>query len=343
MQNHVFKRNTYSIVAMPSKVFFTSYTIIIRGMKRLADNSSKLLVNQRSERLTYPLDNVFNMFKESIKHKEDFLQKTYEYFNNPFLGENAFKQTVMKGMFPRFSTKKEDIVSVARQHKELSSKITFDNLTEKTDIRFFPEVKTASMFAETSSLITEIRMNSEKPNVSTVSVSKGNFYKDTRITLNVNNQDIFIERDIKAGNNMTKPFSGLLAEIPYNERGELYTITNEGYSLEHLQKNRLEQLATYKKDLSDDIHVKYKEYFDRIENINKTEMDIFKKNILIQEELFYMLSIKELKINPSFYYAITIKEGLLLNKNFHTRLSPYINDRIFDNTKEFHKFMTVAI
>jgi hypothetical protein len=47
-------------------------------------------------------------------------------------------------------------------------------------------------------------------------ISKGNTYKDVSITLDINqNHYITIARDIKAGNNMNKPFSELLAEIPY--------------------------------------------------------------------------------------------------------------------------------
>ena len=43
----------------------------------------------------------------------------------------------------------------------------------------------------------------------------------------MDNNYIILDRDIKAGNNMSKPFSGLLAEIPYSEINELYVVTNE--------------------------------------------------------------------------------------------------------------------
>jgi hypothetical protein len=46
-------------------------------------------------------------------------------------------------------------------------------------------------------------------------ISKGNTYKDVSITLDINqNHHITVDRDIKAGNNMNKPFNELLAEIP---------------------------------------------------------------------------------------------------------------------------------
>jgi hypothetical protein len=62
------------------------------------------------------LSKVFSIFHEPIKNKEAFLQNSLKYFNDSSLGENACKQTIMKGMFSRFSTKKEDMVVVLREN-----------------------------------------------------------------------------------------------------------------------------------------------------------------------------------------------------------------------------------
>ena len=65
-------------------------------------------------------------------------------------------------------------------------------------------------------------------------------------------------------------------------------------------------------------------------------MDNFKRNILIQEELFKLLTIKALNINHSFYYGVTIRDNLIVNMKIHITVILHINDNIFNNLKEFH-------
>lgn len=115
----------------------------------------------------------------------------------------------MKGTFSQFSKTKANIIASIKNNNSnsLSLKVKFATISDKTDIRFFPEVLTVSTFLKTSPNIALITMNSENSSTATI-ISKGtNKYPD--ITLNIHNN--IINRDIKSSDNMDKPFSGVLA------------------------------------------------------------------------------------------------------------------------------------
>jgi hypothetical protein len=161
----------------------------------------------------------------------------------------------------------------------------------------------------------------------------------------MNNSNIVLERDIKAGNNMFRPFIRLLAEIPYYANGELYVVINKSNSLKDVQESRLNFLSTL------DISVctyedkkQYKEIFLTIQQINlKLIENTFKKNLLIQEELFKVITNRGLNLNLCFYYGVIIKQSLFINLNFHNRLASHIKDKIFNNVKDFQKLIRIAI
>jgi hypothetical protein len=79
-------------------------------MKSLAHSSTSILQKARTERLSHHVESIINTwYKTPIRNQKDFLSITVDYFYNYTLGENASKQTLTKGLFSRFSTKKENI------------------------------------------------------------------------------------------------------------------------------------------------------------------------------------------------------------------------------------------
>jgi len=152
------------------------------------------------------------------------------------------------------------------------------------------------------------------------------------VTININGNSVM--KDLKSGNNLEAIFRGVLAEIPYNNDHSLYTIMNKGTSLEEIQEKRFNYLKQYKE--YQEISLKITD----IKNIiNITEIE---KNVLIQEELFKLVASKA-NLNISFYYGKIIDPNVCLNLKFYNKLSPLINDRIFDNKVNFQRFLGKAI
>ena len=66
-------------------------------------------------------------------------------------------------MFPRMSYPKDNIARTLKKVNITSSKVTIEDIKEKTDVRWIAEMMTAVRFGEISDIR---RMNSEKPNQS---------------------------------------------------------------------------------------------------------------------------------------------------------------------------------
>jgi predicted MPP superfamily phosphohydrolase len=65
----------------------------------------------RTERLSHHVESIINtLYKTPLRNLPDYLIITVDYFYNDTLRENAFKQTLTKGLFSRFSTKKKRIL-----------------------------------------------------------------------------------------------------------------------------------------------------------------------------------------------------------------------------------------
>ena len=310
---------------------FENKKIPIRCMKTMK-GQNLFIETVRQERLSQHISKCFDvMFSTPIKSKTEFLDRVVKYSQNETLGENISKQSMLKGMFPRFSTRKEDIILAMKNHDPncISNKLHISNLKEKSDVRFLVETKTASEFSNTSDTIKKIVMNSENPSTATINPSGSNKYPD--ITININSSQYPI--DIKSGNNRDNIFGATLAEIPYCENGKVYNIMNNDLSLDKIQEQRI--AAFERENLLFLLHESVKNIY------NSPSIEIIQKNILIQEEFY-----KYMSVNPnqklSLFYGSVIKNHLGLNYNFHKRLSPFINDRIFDSKDHFYTFMRKA-
>jgi hypothetical protein len=162
----------------------------------------------------------------------------------------------------------------------------------------------------------------------------------------------WISLDIKAGNvssNNCYVNKGILGELCQTINGKCYNVTNtEALSLTQIQNTRLNSwenkyLNPNLEYYSREDKFKLQELYLQCKIINiSSELDII-KNIQIQDKIFEFLSCnKNIKLKPSFYYVNLIEETSV-HLRFHQRLLPYINNNIFNNKKEFVKFMSEAI
>jgi len=330
-------KNISTILITPAKI-----VVFTRTMKRIA---GKMVLNDlQMQRLTnHTQELIKSNFTKPIVDKTDLLEKSVDYMTNPALGENITKQTLTKGLFPRISYTKGTMETALNNVAKKSSKVKIENLKEKTDIRWVCEKTTADRFAETSELIQEIQMNSEKPNKETMTaiISKaqtGQTTADTTVKFNINNVSTEVFRDIKSGNNAKDPFSGVLAEIPNTTQGNPYSIINEPISFNEIQAKR---------SIIIDSLAKYNEEFQNLQDKFKTAKDLsisdFDKNRIIQEILFQYVSKHERLLKASFYYNYSVKETTTINEIFYDKLKPHINNTIFDNKKNYNQFMKIAI
>lgn len=333
--NNNFNKNPYQkspCIKHNTKVslqYTSCYKNIVRSMKSMCNAQNFLSDVSRQERLSYHIaQSLTTIFAKPITNKFQFLDRTTKYCYDNTLGENITKQSILKGIFPRVSDTKINMYAAIKNDNgdHLSNKVLVSNPQEKTDFRFLVEFKTAVEFSKTSPSIKEIVLNSEKPSQAIINPTGSNKFPD--VTVNINN--FTRAMDVKSGDNKNNVFANILAEIPYTENGQLYIIMNKDLSLETIQNIRsnaqpLKLLQTMIKDIN------------HLPNI-----ELIQKNILIQEELFkYIASNPNLKL--SFYYGTIVKNSLGLHFNFHKRLSPFMNDQIFDNKQAFQKFFITAI
>jgi hypothetical protein len=284
------KLNSKTVKILNSTIFLNSrisislvevscWTCPIRSMKSFV----KTLYDLDKERLANQMEGIIgHLFNERLKSKNDLLLRTASYFANETLGEKICQQSITKGLIPRLSATKSSLSSALKDSGfTVTNKIDILNSNEKSDVRFFSELITASEFSKTSNHITKITMNSENSKVAILHPTSTNKFPD--IILHVNNMSLI--RDIKSGHNMYNIDKGFIGEIPYN----LYSILNKPKSLKTIQLERF--------NIYEDIRIPIKQ----INNDNK--LDELEKNILIQEEIFKLIAINS-RINPSFYYGV---------------------------------------
>jgi hypothetical protein len=310
------------------------YKLIRRYMKSMSNNALTILKHSsRQERLVSHLQEFISIhFDNPLKSSTDLLDCTSKYILNPTLGENLIKQTIAKGFFPRASFRKESMVSALKNAdtNALSEKVMIINPEEKSDARFLVETVTASRFCETSFTIKKVAMNSEKPSAFKISGSS-NKYPDIDIQLD----NIFFSRDIKSGNRMEDTLGSILAEIPYSEDGTVYAIRNKQISLEQIQERRLIELHN---------NHQYGKLYPTVAAINNLPgVDICFKNIQIQEEIFKFILANPICNRLSFYYYKDIETYTQLNVNFYKRVTPLLNDQIFNNKKDFQRFLSKTV
>lgn len=310
------------------------YKLIRRYMKSMSNNALTILKHSsRQERLVSHLQEFISIhFDNPLKSSTDLLDCTSKYILNPTLGENLIKQTIAKGFFPRASFRKESMVSALKNAdtNALSEKVMIINPEEKSDARFLVETVTASRFCETSFTIKKVAMNSEKPSAFKISGSS-NKHPDIDIQLD----NIFFSRDIKSGNRMEDTLGSILAEIPYSEDGTVYAIRNKQISLEQIQERRLIELHN---------NHQYGKLYPTVAAINNLPgVDICFKNIQIQEEIFKFILANPICNRLSFYYYKDIETYTQLNVNFYKRVTPLLNDQIFNNKKDFQSFLSKTV
>jgi hypothetical protein len=313
------------------------YTITTRGMKTLAKGSTILHNAKNTERLSLQVQSLCEII--GTNNKANFISNCNRFANLPVIGENSTTQALLKGTYSRWSEKKSEIFNIMKS--TISHKVDIADLSERTDMRFMFEAKTASRFSNTSESIRKVTMQNEKPSLATIGNNKN---PDICLTLNHNGSVLL---DIKAGNNLDNVFRNLLAEINYTTDNRLYTVTNsKSISLKDIQQRRLAYIQNFAdREKSEELKFQYSDIIHNIEAIIKTTDSDLIKNILIQEEIFRSLSNKVL-INhkPSFYYGHVVNENsLLLNVAFHKRLAEQMNNDMFSSKDKFTKFMSIAI
>jgi hypothetical protein len=212
----------------------------IRTMRRFAKDAPNVFNEApRAERLSYAVQSLLgHQFNKPLASRHDIMERNVEFFYNETLEENVTKQTLSKGLSPRMSFKKNDMVSMISPYNRdtKSPKVFISNPNEKSDVRFIPEHQTANRFAKTSDSITRVTLNSEQPTGTQIDLQGEQSNKHFDLTLYIG--DVAQNRDIKAGNNMSN-LTNVIAEIPYDEKGNLYLIMKEGLSLDKIQQNRI--------------------------------------------------------------------------------------------------------
>lgn len=305
-----------------------------RFMKKI---TSQALTEIQRKRITLHVQEfISSNFKDVINNKEELLYKNIQFMTHKNINENILNQTLLKTVYPKYSFIKKQLID----HMKISFKVEVSSFHEKTDWRFIAEIDTASKFANSSELIKKVTMNSEHPsnlkNLQAI-VSSGNKYKDVSVTLDTSTNIYNFELDIKSGNNANKVFSGILASVPYIQIHQPYKVINEGISLHQIQIKRFEYLFH-----QSETSKRFKEMSIYVEHLNNLPLDDIHKNLLIQEQIFKLLSENMLSQRPSFYHAFIMEKQPILHQLFFERLNSYITPNIFDNIKNAQTFMKQA-
>jgi hypothetical protein len=307
-------------------------------MKRYTNKN--LLSNSQNQ--TYLTDNLLriieSLYTSKINNKYDYLDRLVKIYSIP--SENITVQSLLLGINPKFSTKKENYYSAYKP--QLSSKIEIQQLKDKASVNFLNEMVIANRYGNTSEYIQKIILNSENNNVISSTRSGCNLYTDLTVSYNINNQSISLLKDIKSGNNLIRVNGGIIGEIPYIKSGELYSIINSPKTLIELNEMRFNIInnASYDKLDREQLNP-YLENMKLLDPIG--DKCHLKYNLMMQEELYKALSIPGFRrFNMSYYYGILVNE-YQNNSDFFIRIQPYVNDSIFENKQNMTKFLTRAI
>lgn len=329
----IYKLNPFPGVCITSNCNINH--VISRGMKRIASNSN--LSNLNKQNLFANLtEKTLSIYQSKINTEADFLDRlTHSYQPS----ENIALQSITYALSPGFSTKKSNIVSSFKPF--ISPKIEIDNPSQRSNVSFITELATASRYANTSDNILKIKMNSENTQVASNTKSGSNLYSDLTLEYQTPSGVISLLKDIKFGNNMNKITSEVIAEIPYMNSGEVYSIINNPKNLLELSKMRIKLLE--ESTFDNETRTYTNNLLSNIKNLDPLiDQCHLQYNLLIQEELYKALSIPALRrINMSYYYGILVKE-CETNPEFFRRLQPYINNHIFDSKRNANLFLARA-
>jgi hypothetical protein len=330
---HLFKTYTQSSALFVKSNLNTSIIVNRRTMKSMSDiaTSATLSKAHHGERLVAVATKCIDiLFGKPLENPLDIMKRTVEF--NAIPGENILKQTMGKGLFPKKSLPKEQALRLIQENasKFNLEKLRFIAPNERSDVRFILEAMTASRFSETSELITEVTMNSEKP------TADGSKNPDLLIKLGENT---FL-MDIKSGDNMQRVFQGYVGQIPYTEDGKPYTVLNKEFPLEEVQKQRLAHLVTMRNNSMNYL-------YNKIQAINNESLiTIVEKNRLIQEVLLQYLAKDPLStLKPSLYHSIIVPNPQALNERYVQRILDIIDkDKAFLRNKDsFQRFLAKVI
>ena len=315
--------------------------IILKGLAFVVQKQSNqdFWVSVKTK-ASHVFNNLLSMVRRSGHIPQDegtVLKNNIAFFNEKALGEHILKQSLIKGTFPRLSYRRDLIQK--EMNTIIDPRIHIDMPKVKSDFRLIGEVLTADALIKSSNSIEKIIMNFEDPKRIKLLTNHGNVNKDVTLHLNVNNHSFLLERDIKAGNNADNPFSGILAAIPYSETFENYSVINQKpISLPNLQKLRIQELRKIRAESN-----MISENIAKIEYINVLPINIIQKNILIQEEIFHIISQGISLGSPSFYAAYIIPHQPLLHAKLFEGLEPYITTELFNNKATFKIYMAQAL
>jgi len=317
------------------------YKKINKKMKRISKKINFSLESKNKERLA----NVIQEFIGTVvgaETKEEFLQKAANFVESNTTGENSTKQAIVKGTYQKLTFTKDELEETLK--KPIENKIEILNPKEIIDIRGLFERITLERFAASSENIKKIQWQCETPSVLKMKMV------DVKILLE---NDTWISLDIKAGNilgNEHYVMRNILGELCQTINCNSYTITNtEALSLTQIQNIRLNSWESKYNNLNIEYHsredkIKLQDLYLQCKTINMSQETDIIKNIQIQDKIFEFLSCnKSIKLNSSFYYVNLINETSTLHVRFHQCLLPHINNDIFNNKKEFVKFMSEAI
>jgi hypothetical protein len=175
-------------------------------MKRIT-NVNLLSNPQRQTYLSYNIHRIFEiLYSSNITTTSDYLDRLVQIYN--VSSENITIQSLLVGINPRFSTKKENYYSVYKPH--LSSKIEIQQLKDKTGVSFLNEMTIANKYSNTSEYIQKVMLNSENNSVITSTRSGRNLYTDLTVNYKIDNDIVSLLKDIKSGNNMTRVNEGIM-------------------------------------------------------------------------------------------------------------------------------------
>jgi hypothetical protein len=333
-------------------------TIQVRFMKRLVKDIvltpiQKKYIAQGTELF------LSCIFSTPFRTKDEFILRVWRYVEHCGLGEDLFKQTLLKGFFSKLTFSKEQIAFFAKKHDSLN-KVILEDKNEIVDVRNFLEYSTMQKFANSSQQIQSLTSLNESPKIlnkkkkiqtdaeETLQKSKGTQQSlyDAKVTVETIHGNIEYSCDIKAGNNMFEPFTRVIGNIWLKEDKKPFAITNNEISLAQIQASRLHVLKNYLKynsDLLDKNQIEvFNGFFDEFKCLLSLDISDVKKNAIIQEALLKILVYNLPNLNASFY-VISQMENFKFNPLFEERLAVYIKPDIFNNYENFHKFMHNAI
>lgn len=324
----------------------------IRFMKRFA-NGTKLSPAQILHMAQGTELFLTCIFPAPFRNSNELIPRIWNYIQHKGVGESIYKQSMLKGFFPRQNFSKGQIISYQGQKNH---KIKIEDINEICDVKFVGELDTTTIFVNTSNQIQHALLLNESPKalnekkkmkIIVESPNKKQSLYDLEISVMTNQNQLYsYKADIKAGNNMYDPFSRILGHIWLKTNNKPYIITNDAVSVEEIQKYRLHVLTNYlnfnEKYLNNEQLEVFKGFLKTFKSILELSISDIYKHEIIQEELLKIMAYNLPNLNASFYVISQI-EAYEFNAVFIARIIPHITPEIFSNHVNYQKFMRIAI